>query len=73
MNHLEKNQLREDSIAALIETLHDPYKHVAEKGKRPELPKDDNTFRFVDILDRIGYISSYTISDTGVRVHTKMK
>lgn len=74
INHtLEKNQLGEDSITALIETLHDPYKHVAEKGKRPELPKDDNTFRFVDILDRIGYISSYTIADTGVRVHTKMK
>lgn len=70
---LEKNQLAEEYVTALVETLHVPYKYIAEKGKKPELPNDDNTLRLVKILEKIGYISSYTVSDNGVRVYTKLK
>lgn len=70
---LEKNQLEEETVTAFIETLHEPYKYIAEKGRKPELPNDDNTLRLVKILEKIGYISSYTISDKGVRVYTKLK
>lgn len=70
---LEKNQLAEEYVTALVETLHVPYKYIAEKGKKPELPNDDNTLRLVKILEKIGYISSYTVSDKGVRVYTKLK
>ena len=70
---LENNQLEEESLTALIETLHVPYKYIAEKGKKPELPNDDKTLRLVKILERIGYISSYTVSDKGIRVYTKLK
>ena len=70
---LEKNQLAEEYVTALVETLHVPYKYIAEKGKKPELPNDDNTLRLVKILEKIGYISSYAVSDKGVRVYTKLK
>ena len=70
---LEKNQLAEEYVTALVETLHIPYKYIAEKGKKPELPNDDNTLRLVKILERIGYISSFTVSDKGIRVYTKLK
>ena len=46
---------------------------IAEKGKKPVLPNDNNTLRLVKILEKIGYISSYAVSDKGVRVYTKLK
>ena len=70
---LEKNQLAEEYVTALVETLPVPYKYIAEKGKKPELPNDDNTIRLVKTLERIRYISSYTVSDKGVRIYTKLK
>lgn len=70
---LEKNQLAEEYVTALVETLHVPYKYIAEKGKKPELPNDDNTLRLVKTLERIRYMSSYTVSDKGVRIYAKLK
>ena len=70
---LKKNNFNEDVIAALIRTLQEPYNLIAEKGRRPELPKDHNTLHLVQLLVEQKYISSYSINESGIRVNTKTK
>ena len=74
MNYtLEKNVFDEDVITALIETLHLPYKYIAEKGKKPELPNNEESWRLVKVLKERDYISSYSETKKGIRVNTKLK
>lgn len=70
---LEKNAFDEETITAFIETLHFPYKYIAEKGKKPELPNDEESWRLVKVLKERDYISSYSETKNGIRVNTKMK
>lgn len=70
---LEKNDFDDATITAFIESLPEPYKNVAEKGKKPELPDTDEVRRLVGLLQEKGYISSYSESKKGIRVNTKMK
>ena len=70
---LEKNAFDENLITAFIETLHIPYKYIAEKGKKPEIPSDDESWRFVKVLKDKDYISSYSETKKGIRVNTKLK
>lgn len=70
---LEKNAFDEDMITAFIETLHFPYKYIAEKGKKPEIPNNDESVRLVKILKERNYISSYSETKKGIRVNTKLK
>ncbi len=70
---LEKNTFDESVISAFINTLPGKYKEIAEKGKKPEIPKNDKTMRLVKFLDEQNYISSYSESKNGIRVNTKMK
>ena len=46
---------------------------MAEKGKKPELPDDEDSRKLVIILKEKGYISSYANSKNGIRVNTKLK
>ena len=74
LNHtLKKNNFNEDAITEFIRTLQEPYNLIAEKGRRPELPKDHNTLHFVQLLAELKYISSYTINENSIRVNTKIK
>lgn len=70
---LEKNVFDEDIITAFIETLHIPFKFIAEKGKKPEIPNDEESWRLVKVLKERDYISSYSETKKGIRVNTKLK
>lgn len=70
---LEKNVFEDDVITAFIETLHIPYKYISEKGKKPEIPNDEESWRLVKILKERDYISSYSETKKGIRVNTKLK
>lgn len=70
---LEKNAFAEDAITAFMESLEEPYKFIAEKGKKPELPDNEDTRRLVKILKSRNYISSYSETKNGIRVNTKLK
>ena len=72
-NTLEKNNFDEDMITAFIETLHYPYKNIAEKGKKPEIQNDEESWKLVKILKEKDYISSYSETKNGIRVNTKLK
>lgn len=69
----EKRVFNEDVITAFIETLHLPYKCIAEKGKKPELPNNEESWRLVKVLKERDYISSYSETKNGIRVYTKLK
>lgn len=70
---LSKNSFNEGKITLLLNTLPVPYKHMTEKGKKPELPNTVQTKRLVELLKDQKYISSFTESKKGIRVNTKMK
>lgn len=70
---LEKNVFDEDVITAFIETLPFPYKFIAEKGKKPEIPNNEESWRLVRVLKARDYISSYSETKKGIRVNTKLK
>lgn len=72
-NTLEKNDYAEDTITAFLKTLPYPYEHIAEKGKKPELPNTIETWRLIKSLENKGYISSYSETQKGIRVNTKLK
>ena len=70
---LEKIVSDEDVITAFIETLPFPYKYIAEKGKKPEIPNNEESWRLVRVLKARDYISSYSETKKGIRVNTKLK
>lgn len=70
---LEKNDFAEDKITALLNTLPYPYKYIAEKGRKPEIPNNEQTMKLVHTLKKKDYISSYSELKNGIRVYTKMK
>ena len=70
---LEKNVFDENVITAFIETLPFPYKYIAEKGKKPEIPNNEESWRLVRVLKARDYISSYSETKKGIRVNTKLK
>ena len=70
---LEKNTYDEETITAFIESLEEPYKFIAEKGKKPELPDNGNSRRLLKVLKLRNYISSYSETKNGIRVNTKLK
>ena len=70
---LEKNVFDKDVITAFIETLSFPYKYIAEKGKKPEIPNNEESWRLVRVLKARDYISSYSETKKGIRVNTKLK
>ena len=70
---MEKNVLDEDKTTAFLRALPPPYNSIAEKGKKPMLPRDEESLRLVRILKERGYISSYTDEKKGIRVNTRLK
>lgn len=70
---LEKNSFDEEMITSFIKTLHFPYKYIAEKGKKPEISNDDESWKLVRLLKEKDYISSYSETKKGIRVNTKLK
>ena len=70
---LEKKNMDEAVITTVISSLPGKYKEIAEKGKKPEIPYNDETMKLIKILDARGYISSYSVTKNGIRVNTKLK
>ena len=70
---LSKNYFDEARITSYLKTLPAPYKYVTEKGKKPELPNTIQTKCMVELLKSKKYISSFTVSKSGIRVNTKLK
>lgn len=70
---LSKNDFDDMTITSFLETLPSPYKYVAEKGKKPELPKTEQAQKLVKILKLQSYISSFSETKDGIRVNTKLK
>lgn len=70
---LEKKAFNEDVITSFLESLPYPYKHIAEKGKKPVIPGDAESLRLVNILKNRNFISSYSKTKKGIRVNTKLK
>lgn len=74
LNHkLENNSFGEDVTTSLIKTLPGKYKEMAEKGKKPEIPNNGESWRLVKVLKEKDYISSYSETKNGIRVNTKWK
>lgn len=70
---LEKNSFDENTITMFIKTLPGKYNEMAEKGKKPTIPKNEQTQKLVNKLKDIGYISTFSESKNGIRVNTKLK
>ena len=70
---LDRTEIREEVITDLLNTLPIPYKYMAEKGKKPEIPNTEASKTLVGILKNKGYISTFSETDKGIRVNTKMK
>lgn len=70
---LSKNALTEQVITKLLQTLPEPYKKIAEKGKKPELPQTSDAKELAELLLARNYISSFAESKHGYRVNTKHK
>ena len=70
---LVRTEIREDVITELLNTLPSPYKYMAEKGKKPEIPNTEASRILVGLLKNKGYISTFSETDKGIRVNTKMK
>ncbi len=60
-------------ITVLINTLPKPYNLIAIRGKKPELPNTHQVRQLVKALGRIHYISTYSETEKGIRVYTKLK
>jgi len=74
MGHvLNSKELGEDIITDLLNTLPEPYKFIAEKGKKPEIPSTEGTRRLVGALKEKGYISTFSETAKGIRVNTRVK
>lgn len=70
---LNKNSFDENTITSLLKTLPLPYKTIAEKGKKPELPNNELVKQLLRVLKLQCYISSYSEHKNGIRVNTKLK
>ena len=70
---LSKNDFDDAIITSFLETLPDPYKYIAEKGRKPELPNTEQAKTLVKLLKFKNYISSYNETKSGIRVNTKLK
>lgn len=73
ISKLNKREIKEDTITSILNTLPEPYKAIATKRKKPEIPKNDRTKQLVNLLKDIGYISSYSETGKGIRVNTRLK
>ena len=56
---LARTEIREDVITNLLNTLPIPYKYMAEKGKKPEIPNTDASRTLFGLLKNKGYISTF--------------
>ena len=70
---LNKNTIDEDTITLFLKTLPLPYSTIAEKGKNPELPNNEQVKRLLGALKQLDYISSYSENRKGFKVYTKHK
>ena len=70
---LNKNTFNENTITLFLKTLPLPYKTIAEKGKKPELPNNEQVKQLLCVLKQLDYISSYSENRKGFKVYTKLK
>ena len=68
------NQGLDNSLVnKLLKTLPAPYRDLTNLGKKPLIPYDNNNERLINILQQIGFISSFNKEEKGIRVYTKKK
>lgn len=72
-NYLENTTSNDHFITELINTLPLPYNLIAIKGKKPELPNTHQVRKLVKALENKHYISTYSETEKGIRVFTKLK
>lgn len=60
-------------VNQLLKTLPAPYSDLTNLGKKPLIPYGNNNEQLIDILKKIGFISSFSKEKKGIRVHTKKK
>lgn len=70
---MARTEIGEDIITNFLNTLPVPYKYMAEKGKKLEMPNTEVTRFLVGILRNKGYISSFSETLKGIRVNTKVR
>jgi hypothetical protein len=56
-----------------LNALHEPYSEITINGKRPMLSPTEYNQKLADVLQSRGYISSYDISEKGIRIATFTK
>lgn len=64
------NSMNEENIKTLLTTLGNPFDKLTEKGKHPTVTLNKHTKKFIEKLDEINYISSFTEEDKKLRIHT---
>ena len=72
-NDLENATSDDHFITELINTLPLPYNLIAIKGKKPVLPNTHQVRKLVKALENKHYISTYSETEKGIRVFTKLK
>lgn len=70
---LDRSDLDENRITSLIKKLPAPYCYIAEKGKKPEIPNNEQSKKLVELLKKKNYISTFSENNKGIRVNTKLK
>ena len=73
INILNGHRIDDDTISSLLNTLPEPYKVIAVKGKKPEIPKNQKSKHLVSVLKDAGFISSFSETKNGIRVNTRHK
>lgn len=67
-DHIENTYLPD-----FLNVLGEPYSDITLIGKRPTLEPTEYNQKLADVLQSKGYISSYTLSDKGVKIATFTK
>lgn len=62
--------LNADDITEFVRSLPDPYSRIAEKRKKPPIPRNGATERFAAILEDVGYISSADPKGDIIKINT---
>jgi len=70
MFNWKHQQLQNDYVDVFLNALNDPYENLTIPGKRPLIDNNDVNQTLVEILQFKGYISSFDIEKSGIRVAT---
>jgi len=70
--NIQLHSLSHNQTTELLSTFAKPYSDIAQKGKKPSIPKNQINFELVSKLQEKGYISSFKEKDDKIKVNTKL-